>query len=54
MVLLDWSNNTGAIYVKQDGSVVEEKLSFKKLDLAGTVGSLSRCSQLKSFLQVLL
>ena len=23
--LLDWSNNTGAIYVKMDGSVAEEK-----------------------------
>ena len=50
LVLLDWSNNTGAIYVKMDGSVVKEKLSFKKMGLAGTFGSLSKCRQLKSFL----
>ena len=50
LVLLDWSNNTGAIYVKMDGSVVKEKLSFKKMGLAGIFGSLSKCSQLKSFL----
>ena len=29
----DWSNNTGATYVKIDGSVLEEKLSFKVLGL---------------------
>ena len=52
--MLDWSSNTGAIYVKQDGSAVEEKLSFKKLGLAGTFGSLLKCSQLKSILWVLL
>ena len=27
---LDWSNYTGAINVKMDGSVFEEKASFKK------------------------
>ena len=48
--LLDWFNNTGAIYVKMNGSAVKEKLSFKKMGLAGTFGSLSKCSQLKSFL----
>ena len=30
-VLFDWSNNTGAIEVKMDGSVLEEKSSFKIL-----------------------
>ena len=29
LVLCDWSNDTGAIDVKMDGSVLEEKLSFK-------------------------
>ena len=29
MVLFDESNSTGAIDVKMDGSVLEEKLSFK-------------------------
>ena len=33
LVLLDWSNNTGAIDVKMDGSVLEEKSSFKMLGL---------------------
>ena len=31
LVLFDWSNNSGAIAVKMDGSVLEEKLSFKML-----------------------
>ena len=31
MVLLDQSNNTVAIAVKMDGSVIEEKSSFKML-----------------------
>ena len=31
LVLFDWSNNTGSIDVKMDGSVLEEKLSFKML-----------------------
>ena len=31
LVLFDWSNNTGAIDVKMDGSVLEEKSSFKML-----------------------
>ena len=31
--LLDWSNNTGAIDVKMDGPVLEQKSSFKMLDL---------------------
>ena len=34
MVLFDESNSTGAIDVKMDGSVLEEKLSFKMLGLA--------------------
>ena len=33
LVLFDQSNNTGAIDVKMDGSVLEEKLSFKMLGL---------------------
>ena len=33
LVSFDWSNNTGAIDVKMDGSVPEEKLSFKMLEL---------------------
>ena len=33
MVLLDESNSTGAIDVKMDGSVLEERLSFKMLGL---------------------
>ena len=33
LVLFDWSNNIGAIDVKMDGSVLEEKLSFKRLGL---------------------
>ena len=31
MVLFDWSNNTGSIDVKMDGSALEEKSSFKML-----------------------
>ena len=33
LVLVDWSNTTGAIDVKMDGSVLEKKLSFKMLGL---------------------
>ena len=33
MVLRDQSNNTGAVDVKMDGSVLEEKSSFKMLGL---------------------
>ena len=33
LVLFDRSNNTGAVDVKMDGSVLEEKPSFKKLRL---------------------
>ena len=29
MVSFDWSNNTGGIDVKKDGSILEEKSSFK-------------------------
>ena len=32
-VLFDWSKNTGAIDVKMDGSVLEEKTTFKMLGL---------------------
>ena len=33
LVLFDWSDNTGSIDVKMDGSVLEEKSSFKMLGL---------------------
>ena len=33
LVLFDWSKNTGAIDVKMDGSVLEEKTSFRMLVL---------------------
>ena len=33
LVSFDWSNNTGAIDVKVDGSALEEKSSFKMLGL---------------------
>ena len=33
LVLFDWSNNTGAIDLKMDGSVLEGKSSFKMLGL---------------------
>ena len=33
LVSFDWSNNTGAIDVKMDGFVLEEKSSFKMLGL---------------------
>ena len=33
LVSFDWSNNTGAVDVKMDGSVLEEKSSFKMLRL---------------------
>ena len=33
LVSFDWSNNTGAIDVKMDGSVLQEILLFKMLEL---------------------
>ena len=33
LVSFDWSNNSGSIDVKMDGSVLEEKSSFKMLGL---------------------
>ena len=33
LISFDWSNNAGAIDVKMDGSVLEEKSSFKMLGL---------------------
>ena len=33
MVSFDWSSNNGSIDVKRDGSVLEEKSSFKMLGL---------------------
>ena len=34
LVSFDWSNNTGTVSVKLDGSVLEEKSSFKMLRLS--------------------
>ena len=31
--MFDWCNNTGSIDMKMDGSLFEEKSSFKKLEL---------------------
>ena len=33
LVLFDWCNNTGSIDMKMNGSVLEEKSSFKMLGL---------------------
>ena len=33
LVSFDWSNNNGSVDVKMDGSVLEEKSSFKRLSL---------------------
>ena len=33
LVSFDWSNNNGSIDMKMDGSLLEEKLSFKMLGL---------------------
>ena len=33
LVLFNWSNNTGAIDVKMDESVLQKKISFKMLGL---------------------
>ena len=33
LVLFDWSNNNSSIDVKMDGSVLEEKSSFRMLGL---------------------
>ena len=33
LVLFDWPNNTGAVNVKTDGYILEEKSSFEKLGL---------------------
>ena len=38
LVLFDQSNNTGTIDLKMDGSVLEEKLSFKMLRLSFSCG----------------
>ena len=34
LILFDWSNNTGAIDMKMDVPVLEEKSSFKMLELS--------------------
>ena len=33
MVSFNWSNNNGSIDIKMDGSILEEKSSFKMLEL---------------------
>ena len=55
LVFFDWSNNTGAIDVKMDGSVLEEKSSFKilgftfnsKLDLGSYIISVAKTASKK-------
>ena len=55
LVLFDRSNNTGAIDVKMDGSVLEEKSSFKmlgltfssKLDLGSCIISIAKTASKK-------
>ena len=34
LTLFDWSNNSGTVDVKMDGSVLEEKTSFKILGIS--------------------
>ena len=34
LVSFDWSNNNGTIYMKMDGSFLEEKLFFRLLQLS--------------------
>ena len=41
LVLFDRSKNTGAIDVKMDGSVLEEKSFFKTLSLLNWIGALA-------------
>ena len=38
LVLFEWSNNTGAINVKMDESILEEKSSVKMLGLTFWIG----------------
>ena len=40
LVSFDWSNKTGAIDVKMDGSLLEEKLFFGRLSLLNLIGDL--------------
>ena len=56
LVLFDWSNNTGTIYVKMDASVVVEKSSFKMPGLTEGVGidrNVARLSFFHSYYMVL-
>ena len=61
LVLFDQSNNTGAVDVKMDGSVLEEKSSFKilgltfssKLDWASYIISIAKTTSKKSLLILL-
>ena len=55
LVLFDWSNITGAIDVKMDGSFLKEKSSFKllgltlfsKLDLGSYISSIAKTATKK-------
>ena len=55
LVSFDWSNNTGSIDVKMDGSVLEEKSSFKmlwltfscKLDWGSYIISIAKTAAMK-------
>ena len=49
LVLFDWSNNTGTIYVKMDASVVVENSSFKILGLTEGVGIDRNVARLRHF-----
>ena len=47
LVSFDWSNNTGSIDVKMDGSILEENSSFKILKLTFS-SKLDWCSYIVS------
>ena len=49
LVLFDRSSNTGAIDMKMDGSVLEEKPSFKMLDLTPPPPKMDSSSDIFSF-----
>ena len=58
-VMLNWSKNTGAIDVKMDGSVLQEKSSFKmmwltfssKLDWGSYIISIPKTAPLEKIFQ---
>ena len=54
-IYFDWSNNTGAIDVKMDGFVLEEKLSFKMLGLTFSwIGGLTLSLLLKLVIAIVI